>query len=125
MSTQDQSPTHDQAAYVATCPECDVEFQTDIANEIIEFYRRHYRVTGHHVVFDRTQLDLDEEVTGTDLKDVVWQLQNQYENGVPIGIISAVMSERGTSIGETLDEIHKVRMTGGLYEPRDDHLGAF
>jgi hypothetical protein len=35
------------------------------------------------------------------------------------------MSDRGLSIGETLDEIHEVRMTGGLYEPQDDHFGAF
>ncbi|NUB93469.1 hypothetical protein HT576_20955 [Haloterrigena sp. SYSU A121-1] len=119
MSTQDQAP------YVAVCPECDVDLQTDAPNETVEFYRRHYRVTGHEVEFERAQLDLDEDVASDDLKDVVWQLQEQYENGVPIGVVAAVMSDRGLSIGETVDEIHEVRMTGGLYEPQDDHLGAF
>ena len=117
--------THEHAAYVASCPECDVDLQTDTPNEIVEFYRRHYRVTGHDVTIDRARLDLDTDVAGDELKDVVWELQEQYENGVPIGVIAAVMNDRGFSIGETLDEIHEVRMTGGLYEPRDDHLGAF
>ncbi|QRV17865.1 hypothetical protein [Haloterrigena salifodinae] len=119
MSTQDQAP------YVASCPECDVDLRTDAPNEIIDFHRRHYRVTGHDVEFEHAQLELDEDVTSDGLKDVVWQLQEQYENGVPIGVVAAAMSDRGLSIGETVDEIHEVRMTGGLYEPQDDHLGAF
>jgi hypothetical protein len=119
MSTQDQAP------YVASCPECDVDLRTETPNEIVEFYRRHYRVTGHDVEFERAPMELAEDVASADLKDVIWQLQEQYENGVPIGVVAAVMSDRGLSIGETLDEIHEVRMTGGLYEPQDDHFGAF
>jgi hypothetical protein len=117
--------TQDQALYVASCPECDVDLRTETPNEIVEFYRRHYRVTGHDVEFERAPMELAEDVASDDLKDVIWQLQEQYENGVPIGVVAAVMSDRGLSIGETLDEIHEVRMTGGLYEPQDDHFGAF
>ncbi|WP_408960594.1 hypothetical protein [Natrinema sp. 74] len=119
MSTQDHAP------YVAVCPECDVDLRTEAPNEIVEFYRRHYRVTGHDVEIERAQVDLAEDVANDGLKDVVWQLQDRYENGVPFGVVAAVMSDHGVSIGETLDEIHDVRMTGGLYEPQDDHLGAF
>lgn len=125
MDTHGHSSTQDHAAYVAICPVCDITFQTDAPNDIIDFHRRHDRVTGHSVVFDRAQVDHDAEVTDTNIKDLVWQLQDQYENGVPIGIIAAVMSEHAVPIDETLDEIHKTRMTGGLYEPQDDHLAAF
>ncbi len=119
--------SQDQARYVAVCPECDVTRQTDTPNEIVEFYRRHYRVTGHDVDLERAEPDLDDEIEigESDLKGVIRQLEEQYENGVPIGVVAAVMSERGKSVEETLDEIHEIRMGGGLYEPRDDHLGAF
>ncbi|WP_224450418.1 hypothetical protein [Haloprofundus salilacus] len=116
--------TQEQASYVAVCPECDVDLQTDEPNEIVAFHRRHYRVTGHDVKLERTELNF-EEVTSTDIKGVVRQLEEQYENGVPIGVVAAVMNEHGLTIGETLDKIHEVRMTGGLYEPRDNYLGAF
>lgn len=117
--------SQDQARYVAVCPECDVTRETDAPNEIVEFYRRHYRVTGHDVEIEHAEPDLDDEIGESDLKDVVRQLEEQYENGVPIGVVAAVMSEQGKSIEETLDEIHEIRMSGGLYEPQDDHLGAF
>ena len=121
--------SQDQARYVAVCPECDVTRQTDVPNEVVEFYRRHYRVTGHDIELEHAEPDLDGEIetegTDFDLKDVIRQLEEQHENGVPIGVVAAVMSERGKSVEETLSEIHEIRMSGGLYEPQDDHLGAF
>lgn len=119
--------SQDQTRYVAVCPECDVTRQTDVPNEVVEFYRRHYRVTGHDIELERAKPDLNGaiETEGNDLKDVVRQLEEQYENGVPMGVVAAVMSEQGKSIKETLDEIYEIRMSGGLYEPQNDHLGAF
>lgn len=119
MSSQDQAP------YVAACPECDVTRQTDSPNEIIDFYRRHHRVTGHDVEIEHADTDLDTGVTAQDLKGIIRQLEKRHENGVPVGVIAAVMNERGQSIKQTLDQIHEIRMRGGLYEPQDDHLGAF
>ncbi|MFB6234452.1 MAG: hypothetical protein ABEH81_03680 [Halopenitus sp.] len=119
MSSQDQAP------YVAVCPECDATRRTDEPNEVIDFYRRHYRVTGHDVEIDRADPDHDGDVTAKDLKGVVRQLEDEYRNGVPIGVVAAAMHRRGLSVSETLDEIHDVRMGGGLYEPQDDHLAAF
>lgn len=119
MNSQDQAP------YVVACPECDVTQQTDAPNEIVNFYRRHYRVTGHNVEIEHAELDLDDEITADDLKDAIHQLEEQHSNGVPIGVIAAVMNERGLSVKGTLDEIHEQRMGGGLYEPQDDHLSAF
>lgn len=119
MNSQNQAP------YVAACPECNVTRQTDVPNEIAKFYRRHYRVTGHDIKIEHAELDLDDEITSDDLKDVIRELDEQYQDGVPIGIVAAVMSEHNLSVKETLDEIHELRMGGGLYEPQDDHLSAF
>ncbi|WP_227378190.1 hypothetical protein [Haladaptatus halobius] len=119
MSSQDQAP------YVAACPECDATQQTDSPNEIIDFYRRHYRVTGHDIKIKHADTDLDTGITAQDLKGIIRQLEEHHQNGVPVGIIAAVMNERGLSVKETLDQIHEIRMGGGLYEPQDDHLCAF
>lgn len=115
---------HRRAPFVATCRTCDVHEEAESANETVEFYRRHYRQTGHDVVLTRT--DLDFQVPGvTDLETVIADLETHYDGGVPIGVVAAAMNERGFSIGETLEEIHEVRMTGALYEPRNDHLAVF
>ena len=79
----------------------------------------------HDIDIEHAEPDLDTEIEGEDLKDVIRQLEEQYKNGVPIGVIAAVMKEQGQSVKETLDEIHEVRMGGGLYEPQDGHLAAF
>lgn len=117
--------------YAASCPDCDVDLESDAPNEIVDFYRRHYRVTGHDVAFTRIDPALGEAVDEDDLDevytlaDVVAQLEGEYDDGAPIGAVAAAMSERGTSLGETLEEVHEIRMNGALYEPRDDHLRAF
>lgn len=57
-----------------------------------------------------------------DLEEVIATLEGRFEDDVPIGVITAVMSERGHTIGETLSAIRERRLGGELYEPRDDHL---
>ncbi|QLK24557.1 hypothetical protein HYG81_10510 [Natrinema zhouii] len=113
-----------QSAFAVACQECGVSVEPDSANEIVDFYRRHRRQTGHDVVLTHADLEF-EPPAADDLVTVIAGLENHYENGVPIGIVAAAMSERGLSVGETLEEIYEVRMTGALYEPRDDHLAAF
>ncbi|WP_226482186.1 hypothetical protein [Natrinema amylolyticum] len=112
-----------QSAFTAACRECGIDMEPDSANEIVDFYRRHRRQTDHDVILTRAEFEFDPP-TDDDLVTVIADLENRYENGVPIGIVAAAMSERGFSVGETLDEIHEVRMTGALYEPRDDHLAT-
>lgn len=110
-------------SFAVACEDCGVETERDSANEIVEFYRRHHRQTGHDVAITRADLAFDPPVAG-DLETVVAELETHYEDGVPIGIVAAAMREQGFSAGDTVDEIYDVRMTGALYEPRDDHLAA-
>lgn len=122
---------HQRTPFVATCPTCNVERDAESPNEIVQFYRRHHRHTGHDVVLTRADLEVDveDEVAvedpATDVATVVDALEAHYETGVPIGIVAAAMRQRGFTVGETLEAIYEVRMTGALYEPRDDHLAAF
>lgn len=83
-------------------------------------YRRHASVTGHDLEWERA--DLDVAVPGGDVKTVLDELGDRYESGVPIGVLTAAMSEQDVSIAESLEEVYDLRMTGQLYEPRDDHL---
>ena len=112
----------DSARFVVECRECETRTATDAANEVIEYYRRHHGVTGHEIEWVRTG---EASVEAGDLTGVVREFDDQYENGVPIGVIAAAMGERGEAVGETLATIHAARMTGGLWEPHDDHLRAY
>jgi hypothetical protein len=96
------------------------------ANEVVAFYRRQRRTAGEDVEWtfaDHPAVAAAPEEG--DLASVVRALDEHFENGVPVGIITAAMSKQGYTIGETMDAIHDLRMTGGLWEPRDDHLRAF
>lgn len=120
------------ALFVVACPNCAVDRRTDDPAEVVAFFRRHRRVTGHEPVFESADVPLrdvpeeGEETPGEDeVKAAIRALEPEFEDGVPVGVVAAVMHERGVPIAETLDRIYAVRMRGGLYEPREDHLGAF
>ncbi len=118
--------TQQDPRFVATCPECENRTETDTANEVVAFYRRHHSLTGHDIEWERAALNaLDEIPTDAELGSVIEGLGEHYESGVPVGVITAAMSERGLAVGETLAEIHELRMRGRLWEPRDDHLSAY
>lgn len=111
--------------FVVACPDCAVDRRTDDPAEVVAFFHRHRRVTGHEPVFESADVPLRDAPEGGEVKDVIRALEPEFEDGVPVGVLAAVMHERGVSIAETLDRVYEVRMRGGLYEPRDDHLGAF
>lgn len=112
---------HEGARLVVICPDCAVSMAIDDVNEAVAFYRRHRAVTGHDVEWERTELD-DATVPGEDLRSVIAGLEARVEGDVPLGLVAVAMSERGLTIGETLEAVRELRMNGELYEPRDDHL---
>lgn len=113
-----------QAAFVVRCPSCGTERRTDEPNEVVEFHRRHRRVTGHDVEWVRAELPVDNVPEEGDVEAVVRHLQRRFEGGVPLGVVAAAMARNDVPIAGTLDAVYEVRMRGGLFEPRDDHLGA-
>lgn len=113
-----------QAFYTVSCPECEVRSETDVPNEIVEIHRRHNSVTGHDIEIEHATTDAIDDVDAEGVEEVIRELQEQYRNGVPLGVVAAVMHDRGVSLAETLDEIYDLRMGGGLYEPQDDHIAA-
>ena len=70
------------------------------------------RATEPRTRFDR---DLGSEA-------VLDALDEQFKGGIPLGIITAAMSKQGWTVGETIAALHELRMSGALWEPRDDHL---
>ncbi|QCS40818.1 hypothetical protein [Natrinema versiforme] len=115
--------SHQRPAFTVACEECGVDADLESANGIVDFYRRHHRLTGHDATITRVDLAFELPTDG-DLETVVADLESRYDDGVPIGVVAAAMDEQGVSVGDTLAEIYDVRMTGALYEPRDDHLAA-
>lgn len=107
------------------CEACDVSKEVDDPNEAVAFYRRHRSITGHDVAWGWTDFDGLESRSdreSDDLASVIAGLEGRFEDGVPLGIVSAAMADRGRTIGETLEAIRSLRMDGELYEPRDDHI---
>ena len=119
-------------AFVVACEDCAVDRRTDEPNEAVAFLRRHRRVTGHEPTFADGGVPAgwlpdaaDDLPDDAGVKEVLRALEPSFEGGVPVGVLAAVMHGRGLSIADTLDRVREVRMTGGIYEPRDDHLHTF
>lgn len=111
--------------FTVACSDCEVDVRTDDPNEVVAFFRRHRRVTGHEPTLESVDVPRREVPEEGDVKDVIRAIEPEFEDGVPVGVVAAVMHGRGVTIAETLDRIYEVRMRGGIYEPRDDHLRAF
>ncbi len=119
-----RDPETREAPFLVACLSADIEKELHSANEIVEFYRRYHRHTGDDVTVEHAQFGFELPAEGT-LEQVIGELEEQYgEPGVPMGTIAAAMGEQGWTVGETLERIYEVRMTGALYEPRDDHLAV-
>lgn len=109
--------------FVARCTESNGRVEASSANEVVEFYRRLQRVTGTDVewVFAEHPAVTKAPDSG-DVEHVLRALDEYFEHGVPIGIITAAMSKQGQTVAETLSALHDLRMSGALWEPRADHL---
>lgn len=107
--------------FVAACVDCEERREATDPNEIVRFYRRHQSVTGHDVAWEQTP---SLGVASDDVPEVVSSLVTDPEEGVPLGELSAAMSELGWTVGETLDAVYDHRMRGALWEPQDDYVSA-
>lgn len=122
--TSDGMKQQERADFIVVCADCELRKELATPNEAVAFYHRHRSITGHDVSWERADIDLLRRVPAGDLKTVIegLALEGEFTDGVPTGVITAAMSERGATIGETLEAIHELRMAGELYEPRDDYL---
>lgn len=121
MTTDATKSPDKRAALSVVCADCEVHKELEDANQAVAFYRRHRSITGHDVEWVRAD-EVPTVAPEADLEEVIAALEGRFENGVPIGVVTAVMSARGHTIGETLSAIRELRLAGGLYEPRDDRL---
>lgn len=107
-------------AGVVTCSACDLHITVTEPNEAIEIYRRHRSVTDHEIEWERTALSATTQ--STDVETLLTDLAETYSEGVPVGVLTAVVSTQGVSISDVLEELYSLRMDGRIYEPLDDHF---
>lgn len=105
---------------VVSCPTCGLNATVTDPNGAIDRYRRHHSVTGHALKWERTALGTAVETTN--VESALDTLGDEYAEGVPIGVLTAALTERNVTIEETLQTIYDLRMEGAIYEPRDDHF---
>lgn len=122
MATEHTMSGDDSHAGVVTCPACDLHLAVTEPNEAVEVFRRHERVTGHEIEWERTTLT--DTAPSADVESVLAGLDEEYAEGVPVGVLTATMSTREVSIGVVLDELYSLRMEGAIYEPLDDHFSV-
>lgn len=113
-------PRQEPGAGTVVCPVCDFRSAVATPNEAIELYRRHVRITGHDMEWERTTLNVIAE--STDVESALEALSSDHSDGVSLGILTAALADQGITIAETLDTIYDLRMDGTVYEPHDDHL---
>ncbi|ELZ96252.1 hypothetical protein [Haloferax sulfurifontis] len=109
-------------AGVVTCPSCDLHVAVAEPNDAVELYRRHANVTGHDVEWERVAFGAEAE--SDDVKEALIELGEDHPDGVELGRLAAALTDNGVAIGETLDAVRDLRMSGEIYEPRDDHVLA-
>lgn len=107
-------------AGVVTCPTCDLHVQVTDPNDAIDLYRRHSRVTGHDIAWERVALDVT--VSSADVESALADLEDGHAEGVPIGVLAAALSPHGVAIADVVDGLYDLRMEGAIYEPTDDHV---
>jgi len=108
----------DSHAGIVACPTCELYISVTDPNEAVEIHRRHRRVTGHEVDWERTAIDVS--APSTDTESVLQALDDTFPEGVPVGVLTVALSARGVSIGTVIDELYDLRMEGKIYEPSDD-----
>ena len=107
-------------AGAVTCPTCDLHVQVTDPNEAIELYRRHSRVTGHDIEWERVSLDVT--ASAADIESALADLEDEHAGAVPVGVLAAAVSPHGVAIADVLDGLYDLRMEGAIYEPADDHF---
>jgi len=112
--------TSDPHAGVVTCPVCELHISVTKPNEAVEAYRRHNRVTGHEIEWERTALGVT--APSTDTETALTALDKGDPEGVPVGVLTAALSHSGVPISEVLEDLYALRMRGAIYEPSEDHF---
>ena len=111
------------APFVARCTETGDRIATDTANGVVARYRRRRRLVDTDLEWVSAEhRAVSEAPASDDLGDVLRELDDHFEDGVPLGILAAAMGQQGWTVGDTLAATHELRMRGALWEPRADHL---
>jgi len=118
-----QQSTQDAAPFVAQCTTTGATVTTSTANEVVAFYRRRQRLLDTDVEWVSAQhRAVAQAPEAADLARVLRELDDDFERGVPLGILAAAMSKQGQTVGDTVADVYDLRMAGSLWEPRSDYL---
>ncbi|WP_424000342.1 hypothetical protein ACOZ4I_13405 [Haloarcula salina] len=123
MSSVSRTDQRADVPFVARSTETGDRIEASTANEVVAVYRRQQGLldTDLEWVFADHQA-VSEAPDSDSLETVLQALDESFQNGVPLGILTAAMSKQGWTVGDTVAEVYDLRMEGALWEPRSDHL---
>ncbi|EMA08811.1 hypothetical protein SAMN05443574_12012 [Haloarcula vallismortis] len=111
------------APFVAQCAATGATVTTSTANEVVAFYRRRQRLLDTDIEWVSAEhRAVSQAPESDDVAYVLRELDDDFERGVPLGILAAAMSKQGRTVGDTLADVYDLRMAGSLWEPRSDYL---
>ncbi|GAA5433622.1 hypothetical protein Hjap01_03110 [Haloarcula japonica] len=109
--------------FVARATETGARVEASTANEVIASYRRQQELIDTDLEWVFAEHPAVTSVPASDSIDaVIRELDDYFENGVPLGVLAAAMSKQGWTVGDTLSEVYELRMSGSIWEPRADHI---
>ena len=111
------------APFIARSTETGERIEATSANDIVAFYRRQHRLTGTDVEWVVSEHPAVTQAPDSgNIEAILRELDEQFKGGIPLGIITAVMSKQGWTVGETIESLSELRLSGALWEPREHHL---
>ncbi|MFU1783546.1 hypothetical protein ACM16X_19450 [Haloarcula japonica] len=123
MTSASQTDQRADVPFVARATETGARVEASTANEVIAFYRRQQELIDTDLEWVFTEHPAVTSVPDSDSIDaVIRELDDHFENGVPLGVLAATMSKQGWTVGDTLSEVYELRMSGSIWEPRADHI---
>ncbi|WP_324759436.1 hypothetical protein [Haloarcula montana] len=123
MTSVSRTDQRADVPFVARSTETGARIEASTANEVIAVYRRQQGLLDTDLEWVFADHPAVTTVSDSDgIETVLRALDDDFENGVPLGILAAAMSKQGWTVGDTLAEVYDLRMEGSLWEPRSDHL---
>ncbi|EMA27771.1 hypothetical protein [Haloarcula japonica] len=123
MTSASQTDQRADVPFVARATETGARVEASTANEVIASYRRQQELIDTDLEWVFAEHPAVTSVPASDSIDaVIRELDDYFENGVPLGVLAAAMSKQGWTVGDTLSEVYELRMSGSIWEPRADHI---
>lgn len=115
-----------KSAWELSCDVCQTVWTFDTREAAHNHQDEHAEYTDHKITNEPEQIttnkfDID-RLSPHSLKELISDIEEEYDEGAPEMAVVAVMSDSGQTEKEVRSMIEKLRTKGEVYEPKRGHL---